>query len=96
MASLLLGGKLKNATHTSPGNPVEFNQSDDDFDTPEVFPLLCAICIQMISQHSVGVTSEAETNAKMRIEVNSRRATRMMRNALRLCRERVIFASIAF
>ncbi len=49
----------------------------------------------MISQHSVGMTSEGETNAKMRIEVNSRRATRMMRNALRLCRERVIFVSIA-
>ncbi len=46
MASLFLGGKLKSATHTSPGNPVEFNQSDGDFDTPEVFPLLCAICIR--------------------------------------------------
>ncbi len=36
--SLFPGRTLKNATHTSPGNPVESNQSDDDFDTPEVFP----------------------------------------------------------
>ncbi len=32
--------------HTSPGNSVEINQSDDDFGTPEVFPILCAICIK--------------------------------------------------
>ncbi len=44
-ASLFPGGALKNATHTSPGNTVEFNQSGDDFETPEVFPSLCAICI---------------------------------------------------
>ncbi len=43
------GGTLKNATHTSPRNPVYFNQSDDDFETPEVFPLLCAICIRNIA-----------------------------------------------
>jgi len=23
--------------------PVEFNQSDEDFKTPEVFPILCAL-----------------------------------------------------
>ncbi len=27
---------LKNATHSSPGNLVEFNQSDEDFETLEV------------------------------------------------------------
>ncbi len=27
---------LKNVTHTSPGNPVEFNQSDEDFEALEV------------------------------------------------------------
>ncbi len=48
-ASLFPGGTLKNATHTSPGNPVKFNQSDDDFETPEVFPLLCAICIRRLA-----------------------------------------------
>lgn len=35
--------------NTSPGNPVEFNQSTDNFDTPEVFPLLCAICIRRLA-----------------------------------------------
>ncbi len=41
--ALFPGRTLKNTTHTPPGNPVEFNQSDDDFDTPEVFPDKCAI-----------------------------------------------------
>jgi len=43
--------------HTS---PVEFNQSDDNFKTPEVFPILCALYIRH-SANSVGVTSEADT-----------------------------------
>ncbi len=30
----------------SPGNPVLFNQSDNDFDTPEVFPDKCATIVQ--------------------------------------------------
>ncbi|KTG06948.1 hypothetical protein cypCar_00020105 [Cyprinus carpio] len=30
-------------------NPVEFNQSDNDFDTPEVFPLVCPICIRRLA-----------------------------------------------
>ncbi len=47
---------LHQHTHLS-GNSVEFNQSDDDFKTPEVFLILCAICIRC----SVGVTSEVET-----------------------------------
>lgn len=45
-ASLFPVGKLKNATDVSHGNSVEFNQSDDDFETPEVFLILCAICIR--------------------------------------------------
>ncbi len=32
------GRKLKNVTHSSPRNPVEFNQSDDYFEPAEVFP----------------------------------------------------------
>jgi len=40
------GGMLKNATHTSPGNSVEYNKSDDAFKTPEVFPILYYICIR--------------------------------------------------
>ncbi len=59
-ASLFQGGTLKNATHASPGNSVEFNQSDDEFETPEVFLILCAICMTF-SQQSVGMTPEAET-----------------------------------
>jgi len=54
-------GLLKNATHASPGHPVEFNQSDDDFETLEVFPILCAISIRSSANVGVGVTSEAET-----------------------------------
>ncbi|ROJ25241.1 hypothetical protein DPX16_20054 [Anabarilius grahami] len=38
---LFPGGPLKN-----PGHPVEFNQSDDDFKTLEVFPDKCSICIE--------------------------------------------------
>ncbi len=48
-ASLFPGRTLTNATHTSPGNPVEFNQSDVDFDTPEVFPDKCTICIRRLA-----------------------------------------------
>ncbi len=44
-ATLFPGGTLKNATHTSPGNPEQSNQSDDDFDTPEVFPNKCTILL---------------------------------------------------
>lgn len=36
MIALFPGGLLKNVTHTH-GNPVEFNHSDADFETPEVF-----------------------------------------------------------
>ncbi len=57
MISLFPGGTLKNTTHKSPGNPVKFNQSDDDFETPEVFLLLCVICIR----RSASGPSEAET-----------------------------------
>ncbi|ROL41611.1 Membrane-associated guanylate kinase, WW and PDZ domain-containing protein 3, partial [Anabarilius grahami] len=32
-------GPLKNVTRTSPRHPVEFNQPDDDFESPEVFPV---------------------------------------------------------
>lgn len=46
IASLFPGGMLKNAPHVSHRNSVEFNQSDDDFETPEVFLILCAICIR--------------------------------------------------
>ncbi len=53
-ASLFPGGPKINATLASPRNP-----SDDDFDTPEVFPEKCMH--QTFSQRSVGVTSEAET-----------------------------------
>lgn len=48
-ASLFPGGTLKSTTHASPGNSVEFNQSDDDFETPEVFLILCAICIRHLA-----------------------------------------------
>jgi len=40
MTSLLPGGPLHNTTHKSPGHPVEFNQSDDDFENQS---LKCAI-----------------------------------------------------
>ncbi len=40
MASLFPGGTLKN---TSPGNSVELNQSDDDFQIPEVLPVKCDV-----------------------------------------------------
>jgi len=33
-------------THASPENPVEFNQSDDHFKTPEVISILCSLCIR--------------------------------------------------
>ncbi len=46
MASLFPGGMLKNAAHTSPGNPEYFNQSDDDLAIPEVFPSKCAVRIR--------------------------------------------------
>ncbi len=36
-------------THTSPGDPVQFNQSDDDFDTTELFPNKCTICIRHLA-----------------------------------------------
>ncbi len=36
---------LKNATHISPINPVEFNQSDDDLETPEMFPIYVSTVI---------------------------------------------------
>ncbi len=39
--ALFSGGPLKNAAHTSPGNPVGLNQSADDFKTPKVFPEVC-------------------------------------------------------
>lgn len=39
--------------HTSLRNPVESIQSDDDFDTPEVIPVLCAAYVQTFSQRSV-------------------------------------------
>ncbi len=45
MASLFPDGTLKNATCTSPRNSVDFNQSEDDFKTIEVFPVKCAVCI---------------------------------------------------
>ncbi len=35
---------------TFSGNPVKFDQSDDDFETPKVFPILCALCIKL-QQH---------------------------------------------
>lgn len=47
------------ATHTAPGNPVESLQSDDDLETPEVFPILCGVC----SQWFAGRTSKAKTIA---------------------------------
>ncbi len=46
MASLFPGRTLKNVMHTSCGNPVEFDQSDGDFETPKLFPTLSAICIR--------------------------------------------------
>ncbi len=61
MASLFPDGTLKYATCTSTRNSVEFNQSDDDFKTLEVFPV-CRMH-QTFSQRSVGVTSEAETRS---------------------------------
>ncbi len=48
-ASLFPGGILKNVTDKSPGNPVLLNQYDDDLGSPEVFPLLCAICIRRLA-----------------------------------------------
>lgn len=38
---------------------MEFNQSDEDYETPELFPIFCALC--MSSQWSVGVMYEDET-----------------------------------
>ncbi len=35
MASLFIGGTLNHSE--------EFNQSDDDFKTPEVFPISCVV-----------------------------------------------------
>ncbi len=46
----------------SPGNPVKFNQSEDDIQTPEVFPDKCAICIRRLANGPWGVSSEAETS----------------------------------
>lgn len=31
---------------TFSGDPLKFNQSEGDFKTPEVFPILCALCIR--------------------------------------------------
>jgi len=42
--TLFAGRPLKNTTRSSPGNPVEVNQSDDDLENPEV--LIVAICIR--------------------------------------------------
>ncbi len=66
MASLFPDGTLKNATCTSPRNSVDFNQSEDNFKTIEVFPVKCAVCIRCSANGpwaSVGVTSEAETRS---------------------------------
>ncbi len=41
MASSFPGRMLKNAAHKSLGNPVKFNQSDDDFKISEDFSTLC-------------------------------------------------------
>ncbi len=46
-ASLFPDGTLQNTTHTSPGNSVEFNQSDDDFKTPEVFPIVQPVFLNL-------------------------------------------------
>ncbi len=46
-ASLFPGRMLKNTAHTSLGNPVEFEQSDDDFEAHEVFQILCLIGIRL-------------------------------------------------
>ncbi len=51
---------------TSSFFPGQFNKSEDDFETPEVFPAKCAICIRRLA--NVGVTSEAETRSKTTVD----------------------------
>lgn len=60
-ASLFPVGKLKNATDVSHGNSVEFNQSDDDFETLEVFLIFVCHMYQTFTQQSLSMTSKAET-----------------------------------
>ncbi len=69
IAFLFPDGTLQNVTHTSPGNPVEFNQSSDDFKTPEVFPILCAICFR--SSVNSPWASEAAIPCRIRLQVKS-------------------------
>ncbi len=43
-----------NECYTSLENPIEFNQSDDNFETPDILPILCAKH-QAFSQQPTGV-----------------------------------------
>lgn len=59
-----------NATRKSPGNPVEFKQSDDDFERAKVFK----VCFmhQTFSQWSVCLTSEVETLSKLNSDIQTK------------------------
>ncbi len=62
-ASYFPGINIEKLTRPSLGNLLEFNQSDEDFYTPEVFCNFVCRMHQTFIQMYVGVRSETETNS---------------------------------
>lgn len=61
---LFSGRLLKNRTHTSAGNPVEFNK----FEIPEVFLILCVLSGIILKLHTLRM--QLINNAEARIQGN--------------------------